>query len=234
MADFPALPLWTDAYLGDTRHLTTLEHGAYLLLMMTAWRTPDCRLPDNDKLLARWAGLGPRQWQQIKPQVMQFWHLDEGHWVQKRLSKEAVWVRKSATANKERASLGGKAKALKDRAKPLLEADEKHASGMQPTPTPTPTPKVEGKEHSSKTYYFTGSVVRLTREDFDRWAAAFPAIFDLKAELTSIDAWLASQPDGDRKWFHRTAGMLNKRQQALAKEAAAPDAGGEHVARVGF
>jgi hypothetical protein len=42
MAEFPALPLWTDAYLGDTRHLSQSEHGAYLLLLITAWRTPNC------------------------------------------------------------------------------------------------------------------------------------------------------------------------------------------------
>ena len=62
MAEFPALPLWTDAYLADTTHLSTIEHGAYLLLLMTAWRTKECCLPDDDKLLSRYARLTAAQW----------------------------------------------------------------------------------------------------------------------------------------------------------------------------
>ena len=62
MAEFPHLPLFTDAYLADTRHLTTEEHGAYLLLMMEAWRRPECSLPDDDRLLARLCGLSIERW----------------------------------------------------------------------------------------------------------------------------------------------------------------------------
>ena len=40
MADFPALPFFTDAYLGDTQHLTLEEHGAYQKLLYIAWRSP--------------------------------------------------------------------------------------------------------------------------------------------------------------------------------------------------
>lgn len=48
MSSFPSLPLFTDAFLADTGHLSAQETGAYLLLLMMAWRLPECRLPDND------------------------------------------------------------------------------------------------------------------------------------------------------------------------------------------
>jgi uncharacterized protein YdaU (DUF1376 family) len=136
MAEFPSLPLWTDAYLSDTRHLSTTEHGAYLLLLMTAWRTPDCSLPDDDKMLARWAGLDGRRWSQIKPQVMAMWTLEGNCWTQKRLSKEASWVRKNAEAKRASGSAGGRAKALKEQEAALAALQIRHGETVAPTPTP--------------------------------------------------------------------------------------------------
>jgi uncharacterized protein YdaU (DUF1376 family) len=106
MAEFPALPLWTDAYLGDTRHLSQAEHGAYLLLLITAWRTAGCCLPDDDGLLSRYAGCkDPRTWRRQKPVVMAFWELRGGRWYQKRLTTERRYVaelaRKRAEAGRE-------------------------------------------------------------------------------------------------------------------------------------
>lgn len=109
MAKFPALTLWTDAYLADTRHLTTLEHGAYLLLLITAWRSPDFALPNDDRFLRLAAG-NPRTWNEIKPTVMAFWTLrEDGKFHQKRLSLEA----NRATAQRDGASKAGKVSALK-------------------------------------------------------------------------------------------------------------------------
>lgn len=77
MAEFPALPLWTDAYLGDTTHLTTIEHGAYLLLLISMWRAGGS-LPDDDKLLARYVRMTPAQWARIKATVRAFFRVDAG------------------------------------------------------------------------------------------------------------------------------------------------------------
>lgn len=113
MAEFPALPLWTDAYLGDTTHLTTIEHGAYLLLLMVAWRTADCALPDDDRLLARYARLEPRQWKRVKPILAEFFVIEDGKWTQGRLVDEREAVRTYRQKQSEKGVASGKARALK-------------------------------------------------------------------------------------------------------------------------
>ena len=111
MAEFPALPLFTDAYLADTIHLTTEEHGAYLLLLMCAWRTRSCSLRDDDKLLARIAGVSSRKWARMRPCLEEFFTTDSGHWRQKKLTKVNETVAKKVARNRANGALGGRAKA---------------------------------------------------------------------------------------------------------------------------
>lgn len=106
MAEYPALPLWTDAYLGDTTHLTTLEHGAYLLLLMAMWRATGCRLPNDDKALSRYARLTSGQWLRIKPTVMAFFRVDGSWLTQGRLTDEHAAVK----AHSKRQSARSKAR----------------------------------------------------------------------------------------------------------------------------
>tara|TARA_R110000796_G_scaffold210188_2_gene326446 strand:+ start:137 stop:958 length:822 start_codon:yes stop_codon:yes gene_type:complete len=137
MAQFPAIPIWTDAYLADTRHLTTIEHGAYLLLLIIAWRSPDCDLPDDDKILARYAGLTKGQWMRIKPTIMAAWNLENGRWTQKRLQKELAFVKQKSSSNKRNAD----ARWLKTKETTNAPAMPSQCQVDAPTPTPTPTPK---------------------------------------------------------------------------------------------
>jgi uncharacterized protein YdaU (DUF1376 family) len=130
MAEFPALPLFTDAYLGDTTHLTTLEHGAYLLLLMAAWRSKDTSLPDDDKLLARYAGLTAGQWARIKPIIIGFFKVENGYWMQGRLTDEAKHVRQVSKRQSEKA---------RDRWLKIKESTEAVAEPLQCPHTP-PTP----------------------------------------------------------------------------------------------
>ena len=85
MADYPAMPFWTDAYLADTTHLTLEEHGAYLKLLIAAWRRRDCRLPEDDRFLAKTLGVSGRKWRALKGQVLAFWTRDDdGYLYQKK------------------------------------------------------------------------------------------------------------------------------------------------------
>lgn len=138
MSQFPSLPLFTDAYLADTRHLSAQEHGAYLLLLMTAWRFPDCRLPDDDAKLSKWACVDGRTWKRIKPIVMSFWTSENGTWTQKRLAQEREFVSKRAEVAKANGAHGGRPNALKN-----MEVDNPAGSprvSREKAPSPSPKP----------------------------------------------------------------------------------------------
>lgn len=103
MAEFPYFRFWTDAYLADTTHLTTIEHGAYMLLLVAAWRSPGCRLPNDDKILARYARMTPGQWRRIRDAVMSFWTLESGTYMQPRLMDEYEAVRQVSQSQSSKA-----------------------------------------------------------------------------------------------------------------------------------
>jgi uncharacterized protein YdaU (DUF1376 family) len=136
MAEFPALPLWTDAYLGDTRHLTTTEHGAYMLLLMIAWRSRDCALPDDDALLARYAGLPRGKWAKMAPTIRAFFEARGGQLFQPRLTDE----RDAVQTKRDAQIANGRASALKRKKRHLtkrIASDEPKSNGAS-TPLPFP------------------------------------------------------------------------------------------------
>ena len=140
MAEFPALPLWTDAYLGDTTHLTTIEHGAYLLLLMSMWRTPDCSLPNDDKLLARYVRLTSGQWARIKPVLLPFFRVVDGRITQGRLSDEHNFVRQ----RRLKASNSINTRWLKTKETADTSVSPENYDRNTPTPTPTPIESPDG------------------------------------------------------------------------------------------
>lgn len=59
------MPLYVADYLAHTGHLSTIEHGAYMLLIMHYWTTGG--LPDDDELLARIAKMTKLEWKRARP-----------------------------------------------------------------------------------------------------------------------------------------------------------------------
>lgn len=99
MAEAPIMPLATDAYLADTVHLSTIEHGAYLLLLMCMWRSGGS-LPNDAKQLAKFTRLSPKQFARIWPSLEPFFHVEEDRIWHGKLQDFLVAVRqKSAKAS---------------------------------------------------------------------------------------------------------------------------------------
>ncbi len=79
----PWMPLYVGDYLGDTGHLTTAQHGAYLLLMMHYWRKGE--LPDDDRQLAKITKLPLKTWCCYRAVLQDFFH---SGWKHKRIDAE--------------------------------------------------------------------------------------------------------------------------------------------------
>lgn len=196
MAQFPALPLFTDAYLGDTTHLTTIEHGAYLLLLMAAWRSKDCKLSHDDKLLARYAKLSPSQWNRIKPIILDFFTIENGFIFQGRLSDELTFVKQKSKSQSDKA----KARWLKTKQTTDAGASSGQSKSTPPTPTPTPTPS---KKVIDKSITKNNRGTRLSKDwvlpdEWKAWAMSQGADATLEGEKF-YNYWISKAGQGATK-----------------------------------
>jgi uncharacterized protein YdaU (DUF1376 family) len=98
------MPLWIGDYLADTTHLSTDQHGAYLLLLMAYWRRGG-PLPADDAYLCRIVGMTVYKWRGIRPTIVAFFEERDGVWISKRSDEELV---KAETRYGKRAAAGRK------------------------------------------------------------------------------------------------------------------------------
>ena len=96
------MPLYIGGYLSKTMHLTTEQHGAYLLLIMAYWQNngPLCesRLPAITKLT-------PDAWSNAQALLEEFFDTKSkpGFWVHTKIEKELKRAAKNRETNKLRA-----------------------------------------------------------------------------------------------------------------------------------
>lgn len=108
------MPLYVGDYLADTRHLSTLEHGAYLLLLMHYWQTGS--LPTKDDQLARIAGLTLDEWSNGRSTMAAFF--EEG-WRHKRVEFELAKAKKLSDAGRTGGLASGEARRATINERPL-------------------------------------------------------------------------------------------------------------------
>jgi uncharacterized protein YdaU (DUF1376 family) len=132
------MPLAIGDYLADTSHLSTIEHGAYLLLLMHYWRKGP--LPNDLGKIAQIAKLAPDAWSIAQGLLAEFFKLhDDGLYHQKRSDREIEkWQSKRLKA-KEKAR-----KAAHARWQDNAPSNAQAMLGSCPLPSPShkrPTPK---------------------------------------------------------------------------------------------
>ena len=94
------MPLYPGDYLRDTRHLTTLQHGAYLLLIMEYWVKG--RLPGTDAERRRITALSSKQWRSNRSALAALFSPD---WRHERIERE---LEKAKELRLKRAVYGAK------------------------------------------------------------------------------------------------------------------------------
>ena len=198
MAQYPSLPLWTDAYLADTTHLTTIEHGAYLLLLMAMWRAGGS-LPSDDKQLARFARLTPGQWLRMKPTIIAFFTVSSDSITQGRLTDELSFVKRQSRSQSDKAN----ARWLKNKgstdATALPQECPDNADAMPETCPHTHTHSVEAKAspHMSETSSDEASKAPKKKaypDDFEAFWQAYPRSPNM-SKAKALAGWKKLSPE---------------------------------------
>ncbi len=107
-------PISIAAYIADTQHLSTVQHGAYLLLLMTMRRAGGW-IADDDRKLANIVKLSPAKWRQIAPDIRSLLVARDGKLSQKRVLSDLEKHMLLSSKNAQNGRSGGVAKALKNK-----------------------------------------------------------------------------------------------------------------------
>lgn len=189
MTEIPAMMLWTDKYLGDTTHLTTVEHGAYMLILMAMWRAGGV-LPDDETRLARTARLSLDKWRKIAPTITDFLTVEDGRITQKRLKLELEKASSRLEKLKAAGHAGGTAKALKYNNAAPSDAREKSEAIKRP-PSTTENLKLEESRNLSVSCPKPAKPARTRNaypEDFEAFWKAYPTD-NLMSKSEAGKAW---------------------------------------------
>lgn len=121
----PWMPLYVADYLADTMHLSTVEHGAYMLLIMHYWQNGS--LPKEPVKLARIARMTGKEWAEISDTIAELFQED---WTHKRIDSElaeaqAKYEKRSNAAAAAAGKRWGNPADRKPRSERLAEARQK-------------------------------------------------------------------------------------------------------------
>jgi len=123
------MPLYVGDYLSATGHLSTAEHGAYLILLMTAWQKGGA-LPNDSERLRRITRMDREEWQSSEPVLREFFYTaEDGLLRNTRIDMELGRATENVKKRSDSGSKAGKASArARAEKKAAQEAEKRKAS----------------------------------------------------------------------------------------------------------
>lgn len=213
------MPLYVDDYLADTGHLTALEHGAYMLMIMHYWQKGG--LPTEERMIARVARLNADQWAESRDVLAM---LFEDGWKHKRIEEELA--KASEIIGKRKAA----ATAMHARRNASAEQVQSTCNDTRVPPSPSPREEEVANATSSPEPAKAAPVgviglptvsdgdFQIFETDIAEWEPAFPAV-NVRQQLASMRQWLIANPTkrktrrGMRKFV---VGWLDRKQNESA------------------
>jgi uncharacterized protein YdaU (DUF1376 family) len=197
MSEAPIMPLATDAYVADTMHLTTEEHGAYLLLLIATWRNNGAPLPDDDKRLGRIARATPARWKRLRPVLEEFFDISADGWRQKRLEKEWRYVSQRLEIKRANGRKGGRPKSLNNN-KPDKPIGSVSDSLNESTHTHTHTHKEKNNKNDDDSgfkKFWEAYPLSVGEHDAKKEFEKAIEVVDLETLLAGVARYRAGKPD---------------------------------------
>ncbi|MGH8387655.1 MAG: DUF1376 domain-containing protein [Pseudomonas sp.] len=253
MAALPYMQLYVADYLADTMHLTTEEHGAYLLLIFNYWQTGK---PIPVTRLARITRLSNERWTDVERSLAEFFNERGNEWVHDRIERDLEAVHatqeqriaagKASAEARKQAAKARPAKARNARSttveQPLngkaTNIEEKRKEEIRDTP---PLPRAQDEFDSRNKFAMT--------DDWQPDEKTFSAVLTMNAmagqtfqadQLLEFKSFWIASPDEHRthaKWEHALAQHLKRdlrHQQAAGRtNDGRPNNAGSRSARQG-
>lgn len=204
------MPLYIGDYLADTMHLTTEQHGAYLLLIMAYWKNGGA-LPSSDQQLAAICRMSLDAWSNAKAVLESFFDTSvDGKWINHRAEAEMANAgeKKQKAVNRAVKAANKRWGNNQDDATSIPQAMHEYMLEECPSPSPSPIKIKSSSDQQADHVPYA--------EIFDAYAESLPTLPQLKikddarkraikslwrqsAKFQSVDFW--------RRYFNYVNGI---------------------------
>lgn len=254
MATLPYMQLYVADYLADTMHLTTEEHGAYLLLIFNYWQTGKA-IPVSR--LARIARLSDERWTVVERSLNEFFNERSGEWVHARIERdlEAVHAAQNQRVAAGKASAAARkaaAKPQKQRARNDRSTTVENPLNENPTIIDTDTDTdIKEHTHNAQAHESPPALIEeqsarprfAMSDDWEPETQSFTAVLARNGmanqtfhadQLLEFRSYWISRPDDHKtqsQWEHALAQQLKRQSRIQQAEGTRHETGGRTPGR---